>query len=64
MTASEIRIMIVKALAESWTEMVENPNCMIRAFDRTGISLKTDGEDETKMQFQSQKVGIPAGLEI
>ena len=65
MTTSELRIMTVKALAESWIEMVENPTCMIRAFERTRISLKTDGsEDETKMHFQSQEVGIPEGLEI
>ena len=45
--------------------MVENPTCIIRAFERTGISLKIDGsEDETKMHFQSQEVGIPEGLEI
>ena len=57
--------MTVKVLTESWNEMVENPQCMIRAFERTEISLKTDAnEDETKMYFQIQEVGIPEGLEI
>ena len=44
--------------------MEENLKCMTQAFERTGISVKTDGEDETKMNFQSQKVEIPEGLEI
>ena len=44
--------------------MVEN-QCMIRAFERTEITLKMDAsEDETKMHFLSQEVGIPEGLEM
>ena len=65
MTTSELRIMTIKALADSWIEMVENPTCMIRAFERTEITLKMDAsEDETKMHFLSQEVGIPEGLEM
>ena len=38
---------------------------MIRAFEKTGISLKVDGsEDATKMHFQGQEVGVPDGLEL
>ena len=34
-----------------------------RAFEKTGISLKTDGsEDGEKMHFQGQPVGVPEGL--
>ena len=38
---------------------------IIRAFEKTGISLKVDGsEDAEKMKFQGQEIGIPPGLEI
>ena len=38
---------------------------MIRAFEKTGISLKTDGsEDNEKMEFQGQDKGIPGGLKV
>ena len=38
---------------------------MIRAFEKTGISLKVDGsEDAEKMKFQGQEIGIPTGLDI
>ena len=53
------------ALKESWIEVVEKRRVMIRAFEKTGISLKTDGsEDQEKMHFQGQAVGIPLGLTI
>ena len=38
---------------------------MIRAFDKTGISLKVDSsKDAEKMKFQGQEIGIPMGLDI
>ena len=38
---------------------------MIRAFQRTGISLRPDGsQDPELMNFQSCDRGIPQGLEI
>ena len=38
---------------------------MIRAFEKTGISLKTDGSEENeKMEFQGQDKGILGGLKI
>ena len=43
--------------------MVENKKTIVRAFERAGLSLKTDGsEDNQKMKFQGQDVGIPEGL--
>ena len=63
MTTSELRLMIVKALRNAWTEVVENKKTIYRAFEKTGISLKTDGsEDGEKMHFQGQPVGVPEGL--
>ena len=63
MTTSELRLMIVKALRDAWTEVVENKKTIYRAFEKTGISLKTDGsEDGEKMHFQGQPVGVPEGL--
>ena len=63
MTTSELRLMIVKALRHAWTEVVENKKTIYRAFEKTGISLKTDGsEDGEKMHFQGQPVGVPDGL--
>ena len=57
--------MTVKALKEAWVETVEERRVMIRAFEKTGISLKVDGsEDAEKMKFQGQEIGIPPGLEI
>ena len=45
--------------------MLENPMCMIRVFERSGISLKTDeSEHKKKMYFRSEEVGIREGLEI
>ena len=63
MTTSELRLMIVKALRDAWTEVVENKKTIYRAFEKTGISLKTDGsEDGEKMHFQGQPVSVPEGL--
>ena len=65
MTTSELRLMTIKALKEAWVETVEQRRVMIRAFEKTGISLKTDGsEDAEKMHFQGQEKGIPSGLII
>ena len=65
MTTSELRLMTIKALKEAWVETVEQRRVMIRAFEKTGISLKTDGsEDAEKMHFQGQEIGIPSGLII
>ena len=65
MTTSELRLLTVKALKEAWVETVEERRVMIRAFEKTGISLKVDGsEDAEKMKFQGQEIGIPPGLEI
>ena len=45
--------------------MLENPMCMIRVFERSGISLKTDEcEDKKKMYFRGEELGIREGLEI
>ena len=58
-------MLTVKALKEAWGETVEERRVMIRAFEKTGISLKVDGsEDAEKMKFQGQEIGIPPGLEI
>ena len=57
--------MTVKALKDAWVEVVKERKVMIRAFEKTGISLKTDGsEDNEKMHFQGQDKGIPAALKI
>ena len=57
--------MTIKALKEAWVETVESRRVLVRAFEKTGISLKVDGsEDQAKMHFQNQPVGIPDGLEI
>ena len=49
----------------AWVETVQERRVMIRAFEKTGISLKVDGlEDAEKMKFQGQKIGIPTGLDI
>ena len=65
MTTSELRSMTAIALGESWKEMLEQRRCMIRAFQKTGISLKPDGsEDQHKMHFHGQEVGVPEGLDI
>ncbi len=43
--------------------LLENKKTIYRAFERIGISLKTDGsEDSEKMKFQGQDVGVPEGL--
>ena len=65
MTTSELRLMTINALKEAWIEVVEERRVMIRAFEKTGISLKTDGsEDNEKMEFQGQDKGIPGGLKV
>ena len=47
----------------TWTEVVENKKTIYCAFEKMGISLKTDGsEDGEKMHFQGQPVGVPEGL--
>ena len=57
--------MTVKARKEAWEEVVTEKKVLIRAFEKTGISLKVDGsEDGTKMHFQGQDVGVPAELEL
>ena len=39
--------------------LLENKKTIYRAFERTGISLKTDGSDDSeKMKFQGQDVGV------
>ena len=46
-------------------ETVQEKRVMIRAVEKTGISLKVDGsEDAEKMHFQGQEIGIPEGLDI
>ena len=65
MTISELRLLTVKSLKEAWVETVQERRVMIRAFEKTGISLKVDGsEDAEKMKFQGQEIGIPTGLDI
>ena len=65
MTTSELRLLTAKALKEAWVETFEERRVMIRAFEKTGISLKVDGsEDAEKMKFQAQEIGIPLGLDI
>ena len=65
LTTSQLRIMTVKALEKAWKKMLENPNVMIRAFQRTGMSLQPDvSQDQELMHFQSCSRGIPQGLEI
>ena len=65
MTTSELRLLTVKSLKEAWVETVQERQVMIRAFEKTGISLKVDGsEDAEKMKFQGQEIGIPTGLDI
>ena len=65
MKTSDMRIMTVKALEETWKEVIMEKKVMIRAFEKTGISWKVDGsEDATKMHFQGQDVGVPDGLEL
>ena len=65
MTTSDMQIMTVKALEEAWKEVIVEKTVMIRAFEKTGITLKVDGsEDATKMHFQGQDVGVPDGLEL
>ena len=50
---------------EAWIETVEERRFMIRAFEKTGISLKVNGsEDQAKMQFQGRSPGISSGLNI
>ena len=65
MTTSDLRLLTIRSLRDSWTEMVENKKTIYHAFERAGFSLKTDGsEDSQKMKFQGQDVGIPEGLVI
>ena len=55
----------MKALKMSWDRMLEDPNVIIRSFQRTGLSLKPDGsQDQELMNFQGQEPGIPSGLDI
>ena len=38
---------------------------MVRAFEKTGLSLAVDGsEDATKIKFQGQEVGVPENLTV
>ena len=54
LTIGELRMMTVKALAKAWEKMLTNPNVMIRAFQRTGTSLRPDGsQDQEIIKFQS-----------
>ena len=54
--------MTVKALDKAWWEMLTE-RMIIRSFERTGLSLKVDGsENSSKMKFQGQAEGIPDGL--
>ena len=63
MTTSELRLMIVKALRNAWTEVVENKKTIYRVFEKMVISLKTDGsENGEKMHFQGHPVGVPKDL--
>ena len=57
--------MTMKAFKKAWDNMLENPNVIIRSFQRTGFSLKPDGsQDNELMAFQGQERGVPPGLEI
>ena len=64
-TSSQLRIMTMKAFKKAWDNMLENPNVIIRSFQRTGLSLQPDGsQDAELMAFQGQERGVPPGLEI
>lgn len=64
LTASDLRVMTVKALDEAWKDLL-NQKTIVRSFERTGFSLAVDGsQDQSKMHFQGQPVGIPIGLNI
>ena len=57
--------MTMKAFKKAWDDMLENPNVIIRSFQRTGLSLQPDGsQDAELMAFQGQERGVPPGLEI
>ena len=59
-----MRIMSAKALGESWKNLLKE-NTIRRSFERTGLSLKVDGsEDSELMKFQGQSKGIPEGLNL
>ena len=53
MTTSELRLMIVKALRDAWTEVVENKKAIYRAFEKTGISL--EAEESEKCTFKDSQ---------
>ena len=60
MTTSQLRIMTMKAFKKAWDNMLEEPNVIIRSFQRTGLSLKPDGsQDSELMAFQGQERGVP-----
>ena len=55
----------MKAFKRAWDEILEEPNVIIWSFQRTGLSLKPDGsQDSELMAFQGQERGVPHGLEI
>ena len=57
--------MTMKAFKKAWDNMLENPNVIIRFFQRSVLSLQPDGsEDAELMAFQGQERGVPPGLEI
>ena len=57
--------MTIKSLKKAWIQTVKEKRVMIRAFEKTGISLKADGsEDAETMHFQGQEIDIPSGLNI
>ena len=65
LSIGQLRVMITKALSKDWNEILQNPTIMIRAFEKTGLSLPLDGSlDSKKMHFQGCDVGIPPGMVI
>ena len=65
MTTSELRLYTVRSLKEAWVETIQERRVMIRAFEKTEISLKVDAtEDAELMEFQGQEIGIPTRLDI
>ena len=62
---TKVRVMVVKALSQAWKEQLQNPQIMIRAFEKPGLSLPVNGsQDEQKMKIQGCKPGVPEGLII
>ena len=60
-----VSIQSVFQLCQLHLGVIVEKKVMIRAFEKTGISLKVYGsEDAEKMKFQGQEIGIPTGLDI